>query len=121
MSAFVSPRRAGVLPPYLPDQGAQAARQHARRRALLSHQVTATRRQHHALGLLTPPYAAAPTPRATTAVQRRVSDARHGGTLPGTLIRNEGAAATADNVEGSTGSPQARAVQQAWRAVGVRA
>ncbi|NIK02383.1 hypothetical protein [Xanthomonas cannabis] len=117
MSAFVSPRRAGVLPPYLPDRGAQAARQHARRSALLWRQVTATRRQHHALGLLTPPDAAAPTPRATPAVQRWVSDARQGSTLTGTLIRNEGTAATAD----STGSPQARAVQQAWRAVGVRA
>ncbi|NYI20330.1 hypothetical protein FHR53_003498 [Xanthomonas arboricola] len=117
MSAFVSPRRAGVLPPYLPDQGAQAARQHARRHALLSHQVTATRCQHHALGLPAPPGGAA-TP---TAVQRWVSDARQGSTLPGTLTPDEGAAATADNVEGGTGSPQARAVQQAWCAAGVRA
>ncbi|RJS02506.1 hypothetical protein [Xanthomonas sp. CFBP 7698] len=118
MSAFVSPRRAGILPPYLPDRGAQAERRHARRSALLSHQVTATRRQHHVLGPLAPPdVAAAPTRRATPAVQRWVSDARQGSTLTGTLIRNEGTAATAD----STGSPQARAVQQAWRAMGVRA
>ncbi|MBB4594788.1 hypothetical protein [Xanthomonas cannabis] len=117
MSAFVSPRRAGVLPPYLPDRGAQAARQHARRSALLWRQVTATRRQHHAPGLLAPPdAAAAPTRWATPAMQRWVSDARQGSTLTGTLIRNEGTAATAD----STGSPQARAVQQAWRAVGMR-
>ncbi|MCC4604734.1 M4 family metallopeptidase [Xanthomonas campestris] len=97
MSAFISPRRAGILPPYLLDHVAQAAPEHARRCALLSRQVTAQLRQRRALGLLArADDASAPAAQAAHAVQRRIYDAKQGTTLPGTLVRDEGAAATDD-------------------------
>ncbi|QBG86527.1 M4 family peptidase [Xanthomonas oryzae] len=100
MSAFASPRRAGILPPYLLEHVAQAAPAHARQCAVLSRQITAQLRQQRALGLLArtdaPAAEAEATQAARTAVQRRIYDAQRGTTLPGTLVRDEGAAATRD-------------------------
>ncbi|MGN5562242.1 peptidase M4 family protein [Xanthomonas hortorum pv. gardneri] len=97
MSASVAPRRAGILPPYLLDHVARAAPEHARHCAQLSRHITAFLRQQRARGLLARAEAlvadAAP---ATHAVQRRIYDAQHGTALPGTLVRDEGAAATDD-------------------------
>ncbi|QBG90420.1 M4 family metallopeptidase [Xanthomonas oryzae] len=71
MSAFASPRRAGILPPYLLE--------------------------HVALARTDAPAAEAEaTQAARTAVQRRIYDAQHCTTLTGTLVRDEGAAATRD-------------------------
>lgn len=68
--------------------------------AVLSRQITAQLRQQRALGLLArtdaPAAEAEATQAARTAVQRRIYDAQHGTTLPGTLVRDEGAAATRD-------------------------
>ncbi|MCC4621731.1 M4 family metallopeptidase [Xanthomonas cassavae CFBP 4642] len=97
MSAFVPPRRAGILPPYLLDHVAQAAPEHARRCALLSRQVTAQLRRQRALGLpARADDASAPAAQAAHAVQRRIYDTSQGTTLPGTLVRAERAAATDD-------------------------
>ncbi len=100
MSACASPRRAGILPPYLLEHVAQAAPVHARKCAVLSRQITAQLRQQRALGLLVrtdaPAAEAEATRTARAAVQRRIYDAQHGTTLPGTLVRDEGAAATRD-------------------------
>ncbi|MDC8639891.1 M4 family metallopeptidase [Xanthomonas hortorum] len=97
MSASVAPRRAGILPPYLLDHVVQAAPEHARHCAQLSRHITAFLRQQRARGLLARAEAlvadAAP---ATHAVRRRIYDAQHGTALPGTLVRDEGAAATDD-------------------------
>ncbi|NIJ77598.1 Zn-dependent metalloprotease [Xanthomonas campestris] len=99
MSAFVTPRRAGILPPYLLDHVARAAPERARQCALLSRQITAQLRQQRAFGLLARAQAlaadAASTPTAQ-AVQRQIYDAQQGSALPGTLVRAEGAAATDD-------------------------
>lgn len=99
MSTFVSPRRAGILPPYLLEHVAQAAPAHARQCALLSRQITAQLRQQRALGLLAradAPAADAKAQQTAQAVQRRIYDAQQGTTLPGTLARDEGAPATQD-------------------------
>ncbi|RBH93187.1 peptidase M4 family protein [Xanthomonas oryzae pv. oryzae] len=97
MSAFASPRRAGILPPYLLEHVAQAAPAHARQRAVLSRQITAQLRQQRALARTDAPAAEAEaTQAARTAVQRRIYDAQHCTTLTGTLVRDEGAAATRD-------------------------
>ncbi|WP_017168710.1 M4 family metallopeptidase, partial [Xanthomonas phaseoli] len=99
MSAFVSPRRAGILPPYLLEHVAQAAPAHARQCALMSRHITAQLRQQRALGLLARTDALAADAKAqqtAQAVQRRIYDAEQGTALPGTLVRDEGAPATQD-------------------------
>ncbi|WAT15282.1 M4 family metallopeptidase [Xanthomonas fragariae] len=97
MSAFLTPRPAGILPPYLLDHVAQTAPEHARDCALLSRQITAQLRQQRALGLFALGGAdAADASHATQAVQRRIYDAQQGNALPGTLVRDEGVAATND-------------------------
>ncbi|KQQ82505.1 hypothetical protein ASF73_19645 [Xanthomonas sp. Leaf131] len=93
MSAPLTPRRAGILPPYLLDHVAQAAPEHARQCAQLSRQITAHLRQQRARGLLARADAlAADTAPATQALRRRIYDAHQGTALPGTLVRDEGAA-----------------------------
>jgi Zn-dependent metalloprotease len=99
MSAFASPGRAGILPPSVLEHVAQAAPAHARQCAVLSRQLTAQLRQQRALGLLAradAPAAEAEAKQTAGMVQRRISDTQHGATLPGTLVRDEGAAATQD-------------------------
>ncbi|UXA50891.1 M4 family metallopeptidase [Xanthomonas prunicola] len=99
MSAFASPGRAGILPPSLLEHLAQAASAHARQCAVLSRQITSQLRQQRALGLLAradAPAAEAEAKQTAWLVQRRIYDAQHGTTLPGTLVRDEGAAATQD-------------------------
>lgn len=100
MSAFANPRRAGILPQYLLEHVAQAAPTHARQCAALSRQITAQLRQQRALGLLArddAPAAEAEAKQAAQAVPRRIYDAQQGTALPGgTLVRDEGAAATQD-------------------------
>ncbi|OCG85342.1 M4 family metallopeptidase [Xanthomonas euvesicatoria] len=73
MSAFVSARRAGILPPYLLEHVAQPA-------------------PHVRAGTA----ADAKAQQTAPAVQRRIYDAQRGTALPGTLVRDEGAAATQD-------------------------
>jgi Zn-dependent metalloprotease len=96
MSASLAPRRAGILPPYLLDHVAQAAPEHARHCAQLSRHITASLRQQRARGLLARAEALVDAAPATQAVRRRIYDAQQGTALPGTLVRDEGAAATND-------------------------
>ncbi|WP_108780062.1 M4 family metallopeptidase, partial [Xanthomonas fragariae] len=95
MSAFLTQRPAGILPPYLLDHVAQTAPEHVRECVLLSRQLTAQLRQQSALGLLARADAAAAS-HTTQAVQRRIYDAYQGSALPGTLVRDEAVAATND-------------------------
>ncbi|MEA9786407.1 M4 family metallopeptidase [Xanthomonas campestris pv. raphani] len=97
MSAFVAPRRAGILPPYLLDHVAQAAPERARHCAQLTRHITAQLRQRRAQGLLARDSADdAPTATTDTAVRRHLYDAQQGTALPGVLVREEGAPATDD-------------------------
>lgn len=84
------------MPPYLLEHVAQAAPAHARQCAVLSRQITAQLRRQRALGLLARADAPAADAQAAQVVQRRIYDARQGTALPGTLVRDEGAAATQD-------------------------